>query len=262
MGLILDSTVVITGGRQGHSVRQILEQIQTAYSETEIGLSVVTVVELTHGVYRAKVEERRQRRQAFVDELTRDVPVASCDRGDSQTGWPDRGRTSRAGREHRVRGPADRGYCPSVRFWRRHRQRSPLSSDPRPQSRAALTGETPAIPRINFNRRTVQIESRGRPGELRAQRFHPRRPLSTRGRQIDGVASASKSAGSLDQLALVRPQIRIRSSAPSQRAWSVALPWNSFPPLAASRPASMSETKSGRPSSFQPFSSSFRISPE
>jgi predicted nucleic acid-binding protein len=32
-------------------------------------------VELTHGVQRAKVAERRQRRQAFVDELIRDVPV-------------------------------------------------------------------------------------------------------------------------------------------------------------------------------------------
>ena len=75
MGLILDSTVVITAERQGHTVRQILEQIRTAYGEAEIGLSVVTVVELTHGVYRAKLEERRQRRQAFVDELIRDVPV-------------------------------------------------------------------------------------------------------------------------------------------------------------------------------------------
>jgi predicted nucleic acid-binding protein len=35
----------------------------------------VTIVELTHGVQRAGTEERRQRRQAFVDELIRDVPV-------------------------------------------------------------------------------------------------------------------------------------------------------------------------------------------
>lgn len=33
------------------------------------------MVELTHDVYRAKLEERRQRRQASVDEPTRDVPV-------------------------------------------------------------------------------------------------------------------------------------------------------------------------------------------
>lgn len=75
MGLILDSSVVITAERQGHTVRQILEQFKTGYGEIEIGLSVVTVVELTHGIQRAKLEERRQRRQAFVDELIRDVPV-------------------------------------------------------------------------------------------------------------------------------------------------------------------------------------------
>jgi tRNA(fMet)-specific endonuclease VapC len=75
VGLILDSSVVIAGERQGHTVRQILEEFKTGYGEIEIGLSVVTIVELTHGVQRARLEERRQRRQAFVDELIRDVPV-------------------------------------------------------------------------------------------------------------------------------------------------------------------------------------------
>ena len=32
-------------------------------------------MELTHGIQRAKLEQRRQRREAFVDELIRDVPV-------------------------------------------------------------------------------------------------------------------------------------------------------------------------------------------
>jgi len=75
VGLILDSSVVIAGERQGHTVRQILEQFKSDYGETEIGLSVVTIVELIHGVQRAVTEEHRQRRQAFVDELIRDVPV-------------------------------------------------------------------------------------------------------------------------------------------------------------------------------------------
>jgi len=75
VGLILDSSVVIAAERQGHTVRQILERFKTDCGEIEIGLSVVTVVELTHGIQRAKLEERRQRRQAFVDELIRDVPV-------------------------------------------------------------------------------------------------------------------------------------------------------------------------------------------
>ena len=75
MGLILDSSVVIAGERRGHSVRQILEQFRSDYGETQIGLSVVTIVELIHGVQRAGTEERRQRREAFVEEVIRDVPV-------------------------------------------------------------------------------------------------------------------------------------------------------------------------------------------
>ena len=75
MGLILDSSVIVSGERRGHSARQILEQIQSAHGETDMGLSVVTIVELTHGIQRARDDERRRRRQAFVDELERDVPV-------------------------------------------------------------------------------------------------------------------------------------------------------------------------------------------
>ena len=75
MGLILDTSVVIAGERQNHTVRQILEQFKAQYGETEIALSVVTIVELTHGVERAKPDDRRIRRQAFVDELIRDMPV-------------------------------------------------------------------------------------------------------------------------------------------------------------------------------------------
>ena len=75
MGLILDSSVVIAGERGGHTVREILEQLQAAHGEIEMGLSVVTIVELVHGIQRALDEQRRVRRQAFVDELIWDVPV-------------------------------------------------------------------------------------------------------------------------------------------------------------------------------------------
>jgi predicted nucleic acid-binding protein len=75
LGLILDSSVIITGERRGQTIRQILEQLHAAHGEVEMGLSVVTVVELVHGIQRAKDEPRRERRQAFVDELIRDVPV-------------------------------------------------------------------------------------------------------------------------------------------------------------------------------------------
>jgi tRNA(fMet)-specific endonuclease VapC len=77
VGLILDSTVVIAGERRGHTVRQVLEQFKTSYGEIDVALSVVTIVELTHGIQRAGTDARRQRRQAFVDELIQDVPVHS-----------------------------------------------------------------------------------------------------------------------------------------------------------------------------------------
>jgi predicted nucleic acid-binding protein len=61
VGLILDSSVVITAERRGHTVRQILEQIQAAQGQIDIGLSVVTIAELMHGAYRAKADADKQR---------------------------------------------------------------------------------------------------------------------------------------------------------------------------------------------------------
>lgn len=75
MGIILDSSVIITAERRGHSVRQILEQVQANQGEIEIGLSVVTVAELVHGAYRAKTPEQQQGRLAFIERLCQDVPV-------------------------------------------------------------------------------------------------------------------------------------------------------------------------------------------
>ena len=75
MGLILDSSIVVAAERRGHNVPHILEQIRAAYGEIDIGLSVVTIAELVHGAYRAKVDADRLRRLAFVEELCSDVPV-------------------------------------------------------------------------------------------------------------------------------------------------------------------------------------------
>jgi tRNA(fMet)-specific endonuclease VapC len=75
VGLILDSSVVIAAERRGHSVRQILEQLQAIHGDVEIGLSVVTIAELIHGVYRAQADSDRQRRLAFIDRLCSDVPL-------------------------------------------------------------------------------------------------------------------------------------------------------------------------------------------
>ena len=75
MGLILDSSVLIAGERRRESVRDILERVREKLSETESALSAVTVVELTHGIYRAKTDADRQRREVFVEELLHSLIV-------------------------------------------------------------------------------------------------------------------------------------------------------------------------------------------
>jgi tRNA(fMet)-specific endonuclease VapC len=67
--------VLIAGERRGESVRQILTRVQAAQGEVDCALSVVTIVELTHGICRAKSDADRERRRAFSEELRRDMVV-------------------------------------------------------------------------------------------------------------------------------------------------------------------------------------------
>ncbi len=75
MGLILDSSLLIAGERRGQRVWDILERAKASQGETENALSAITVVELTHGIYRAKSEADRQQRRVFVEELSQAIPV-------------------------------------------------------------------------------------------------------------------------------------------------------------------------------------------
>jgi len=69
VGLILDTSVIVRAERRGHSVADILSQILAKHGETEIGISVVTIAELMHGVQRSKLEAQRQRSQTFVEDV-------------------------------------------------------------------------------------------------------------------------------------------------------------------------------------------------
>ena len=75
MGLILDSSLLIAGERRGQRIWDILERVRAAQGETKSALSAITVVELTHGIYRARSEDDAKRRRAFVEELCWAVPV-------------------------------------------------------------------------------------------------------------------------------------------------------------------------------------------
>ena len=75
MGVILDSSVWIAGERRRESVGEILERIEAVCGKTVAALSSVTAVELTHGIYRARTDADRLRRQGLVEVIYRVVAV-------------------------------------------------------------------------------------------------------------------------------------------------------------------------------------------
>ena len=75
MGLILDSSVLVAAERQGKNARQMLAAISTKTGDTQIAISVVTLIELAHGAARADSAERRSMRQQFIQELLTALPI-------------------------------------------------------------------------------------------------------------------------------------------------------------------------------------------
>ena len=75
MGLILDSSVLITAERQGQNARRMLTGIFDAAGDAEIAMSVVTLIELAHGAARADTPERRAKRSQFIQELLTALPI-------------------------------------------------------------------------------------------------------------------------------------------------------------------------------------------
>jgi len=75
MGLILDSSVLIASERQGRNARQTLSEIAVGAAGEDVAVSVVTLIELAHGVARANTPERKATRQQFLDELMAALPV-------------------------------------------------------------------------------------------------------------------------------------------------------------------------------------------
>lgn len=76
MGIILDSSIVISAERRGDTVAQLLRNIVSVAGDQEVGLSAVGLTELIHGIYRANTSERRKRRELFINELIGAVSVS------------------------------------------------------------------------------------------------------------------------------------------------------------------------------------------
>jgi predicted nucleic acid-binding protein len=77
VGLILDSSVIIAAERLGQTAYGMLEKIGLETSDPEIAISVITVLELAHGIIRADTAQRRAGRQRFLDDLLAGMPVHS-----------------------------------------------------------------------------------------------------------------------------------------------------------------------------------------
>lgn len=75
MGVILDSSILIAGERRGNNVWQVLEGVEAVCGKTTAALSVVTAVELMHGIYRARTDADRKHRETFVEEFFRAVAI-------------------------------------------------------------------------------------------------------------------------------------------------------------------------------------------
>jgi len=75
MGLILDSSVLIAAERQGQNARQMLASLAHLLQDTEVAISVVTLVELAHGAARAETPQRKDKRLQFIQELVTALPV-------------------------------------------------------------------------------------------------------------------------------------------------------------------------------------------
>ncbi|HAJ26113.1 MAG TPA: VapC toxin family PIN domain ribonuclease [Syntrophus sp. (in: bacteria)] len=75
MGIIFDTSAII-GIERG---RESLDALIAGREEESFGISVITAAELLHGVERADTEERKLRRQAFVEKVIESFPVFPFD---------------------------------------------------------------------------------------------------------------------------------------------------------------------------------------
>ena len=75
MGVILDSSILITAERKGNNARQMLAAVSSQLGDTEIALSVLTLLELAYGAERADTLERKRIREQFIGELLTVLPV-------------------------------------------------------------------------------------------------------------------------------------------------------------------------------------------
>jgi tRNA(fMet)-specific endonuclease VapC len=75
MGLVLDSGVLIGAERDARPVSGLLATLEHEHGETEIVVSSITVIELEHGLHRARTAEQGRKRREYLDTVFVAIPV-------------------------------------------------------------------------------------------------------------------------------------------------------------------------------------------
>jgi tRNA(fMet)-specific endonuclease VapC len=75
MGLVLDSGVLIAAERDAKPVSEQLTMLEQEHGEIEIVLSSITVIELEHGLHRARSADQERNRRAYLDTVFAAIPV-------------------------------------------------------------------------------------------------------------------------------------------------------------------------------------------
>ena len=75
MGVIFDTSVLIAIERSSMNIERLVE----GREDEPFGISTITVSELLHGVHRADSENRRLKREAYVEKIIETFPIYSLD---------------------------------------------------------------------------------------------------------------------------------------------------------------------------------------
>jgi tRNA(fMet)-specific endonuclease VapC len=75
VGLVLDSSVIVAAERGQMPVSILLATLQKQHSESEIFMSAISVVELDHGIYRARSLQQETKRRNYLDTVFAAIPV-------------------------------------------------------------------------------------------------------------------------------------------------------------------------------------------
>jgi len=122
-------------GTRGKNARQLLEAVALETGDDSIALSMITVLQLAHGVARADTVERRERRQRFLDVRVLEDPRRP---GGLPTKRPKMPQPSQRC-EYPTRGSADWRQRAGTRLCGRDGEHPPFPTDPWAEYRAALS---------------------------------------------------------------------------------------------------------------------------